>query len=194
MTLRDRRVSMSSLAVLARSATQILVRYNAIYRRLPYNLMWQHLRQITTCAHILLLCYWRYELTKSETEVSLSLAVWMIGLMEPRWREQAADAKSKIIRIAESIGELLSPIQLTAGLNLSAENVDAHLVEQSILTGGIGSSGPAPVDPFLDAQGALGSLYETFQNFNQDTSTLPVWTIDPLFLDTENAGRREWRE
>jgi hypothetical protein len=96
---------MSSLAVLARSATQIIVRYNAIYRRLPYNLMWQHLRQITTCAHVLLLCYWRYELTKSETEVSLSLAVWMIGLMEPRWREQAADAKRKIILIAESIGE-----------------------------------------------------------------------------------------
>jgi hypothetical protein len=53
---------------------------------------------------------------------------------------------------------------------------------------------PMQTDPFFDAQGALGSLYETFQNFNQDTATLPVWTIDPLFLDTEYAGRREWRE
>lgn len=98
---------MSSLSVLARSATQIIVRYNAIYRRLPYNLMWQHLRQVSTCAHIILLCYWRYEITKIEAEIQLSNAVWMLGLMEPRWREQAAEAKQKIHIVSAALGEFI---------------------------------------------------------------------------------------
>lgn len=44
---------------------------------------------------------------------------------------------------------------------------------------------PGQGENYLDAQGALGGLYETFQNFNQDPSTLPAWTIDPLFLATD---------
>lgn len=48
MTLRlaargDKRVAMASLSVLARSATQVIHRYGPIYRKLPVNLMHQHL-------------------------------------------------------------------------------------------------------------------------------------------------------
>jgi len=75
---------------------------------------------------------------------------------------------------------------LTAGLDLSPENVDANLAEQSTVLGGVGGIlARYPPETLVDAQGALGSLYETFQNFNQDTSALPSWTIDPLFLATD---------
>lgn len=199
VTLRDRRVSMSSLSVLARSATQVLVRYNAIYRRLPYNLMYQHLRQVVTCAHIVLVCFWRYEITKPEAEITLSIAVWIISLMEPRWREMASEARRKVVLVAGALGEckvnrVMTQSQmtdlleleclLTQDLDLTPEAVEARLSAGDLR--GIGNVlGNVSPETFLDAHGALGSLYETYQNFNQDTSTLPAWTIDPLFLATD---------
>lgn len=166
----DKRVSMSSLSVLARSAVQVIVRYSSIYRRLPYNLMHQHLQQIRTCANIIVLCFWKFEMTKTEAEVSIAMAVWMIGLMVPRWGKQAADASRKITQLSEAVG-----------LDISPASVDGSL--QNFSAGALASM--SSTESFIDAHGALGSLYETFQNFNQNTASLPSWTIDPLFLAAE---------
>lgn len=103
-TLNDPRLSVASYAVLARSACSILLRYHSIYRHVTYNLVWQHLRHVVTCAHIVLLCYWRFELSKAEAEQNLKMAAWMLSLMVPRWTNQASDARRKIINVANALG------------------------------------------------------------------------------------------
>lgn len=95
---------MASLAVLSRSAVKIVSCYHEIYLHLEFNLVWQHLRHLATCAHILIIAFWRFELTKAEAETALGQAVWMISLMEPKWREQASEAKRKILLIANALG------------------------------------------------------------------------------------------
>jgi hypothetical protein len=94
--------------MLARSAVQILSRYRYVYENEIYNLVWQHWKHILTCAHIVLLCFWRYELTKDEAEQNLSTALWLLKLAEPRWGDQARMAREKIESIAGAFGELSS--------------------------------------------------------------------------------------
>jgi hypothetical protein len=91
--------------MLARSAVQILSRYRYVYENEIYNLVWQHWKHILTCAHIVLLCFWRYELTKDEAEQNLSTALWLLKLAEPRWGDQARMAREKIESIAGVFGE-----------------------------------------------------------------------------------------
>lgn len=95
---------MGSLTVLARAATRILECYGDIYRRLVYNLVWQHLRHVVTCAHIIIIAYWRFELTKPEAEHVLGLATWILSLMEPRWGRQVSEANRKITLVANALG------------------------------------------------------------------------------------------
>lgn len=105
LTVNDRRLAMSSLTILARSAVKILDAYSKMYLDLAYNLVWQHVRHVVTCAHLVLLCFWRYEMTKAEAETSLGLATWMLGLMEPRWGVSASESRRKIVAVAEMMGE-----------------------------------------------------------------------------------------
>lgn len=104
-TLDDERFTMSSLAILARSSTQILARYHEWYSTSNYNLAWHHVRQITTCAHVTLICYWRQELLKGETETNLASALWILGLAEPRWTTFAQSAREKLGLVATSLGQ-----------------------------------------------------------------------------------------
>lgn len=104
MTLNDSRLSMASLAVLSRSAMKILACYYDIYLHLEYNLVWAHIRHIITSAHIVIIAFWRFELTKTEAETALGQAVWMLSLMEPRWRSQASEGRRKILLIANALG------------------------------------------------------------------------------------------
>lgn len=106
-TLEDVRLSMSSLAILARSSAQILARYHEWYSTQNYNLAWQHLRQITTCAHVTLICYCRQELLKRETEATLASAIWILGLAEPRWTTFAQSTREKLGLVADALGESL---------------------------------------------------------------------------------------
>lgn len=124
------------------------------------------------CAYVIILCFWRYEVTRTEAETSLGMAVWMISLMEPRWGHSAADSKIKVTRLAEAVGLDVNP---------SMPNVP---LDQS--SGVLPSQAMSEAEQFIDAHGALGSLYETFQNFNQTTANPGLsWTIDPLFLAAE---------
>lgn len=105
-TLKDGRLAMSSMAVLARSAMQILARYHDWYDQNHYNLIWPHLRQITTSAHIILLALERYEITKREAESSLSTAMWILRLSEPKWTDQASAARENIESVARAFGKI----------------------------------------------------------------------------------------
>lgn len=104
--LTDDRFAMSSLAILARSASQILARYHDWYTTQTYNLAWQHLRHITTCAHVSMICYWRQELLQRETETNLASAIWILSLAEPRWTTFAQSAREKIELVAHALGKL----------------------------------------------------------------------------------------
>jgi hypothetical protein len=108
----DNRFAVSSLAILARSASQILFRYHDFYLTQHYNLVWQHLLHVVTSAHLVLLCFWRFEITKREAESSLSTAVWILVLSEPRWTAQARRAREKIEAIAVSFGKSQDCVQL----------------------------------------------------------------------------------
>lgn len=96
---------MASLAVLARSTAKILECYYDIYLHVEYNLVWQHLRHLVTCAHVVIIAFWRFELTKTEAETALGQTVWMLSLMEPKWKMQASEARRKILMIANALGE-----------------------------------------------------------------------------------------
>lgn len=103
-TLTDTRLDLSTLAILSRSASQVIETY---YRQLHYAGLWLNLRQISSTAHAILLCYHRQAIGKIEAEQSLSMAAWMLGLMEPRWTDQASEARRKIILVGSALGESL---------------------------------------------------------------------------------------
>lgn len=104
-TMKDPRFNMSSLAILARSATEIMRNYHDYYSTRPYLGIWQHLRHIITSAHIGLLCFWRHELHRREAEQIVSSAVWILQLAEPRWPVLASSARLKIEEIVKAMGE-----------------------------------------------------------------------------------------
>jgi hypothetical protein len=99
-TLDDDRYAMSSIALMARSATQILARYHDWYSTENYNLAWQHLQHIITCAHVTLFCYIRQELLSRETETNLASALWILGLAEPRWTSFAVVSRERLKAIS----------------------------------------------------------------------------------------------
>lgn len=105
MTLNDRRLALSSLSILARSAIKVISAYARIYAATQYNLVWQNVRQISTCAQLVLLCFWRFEITRHEAEDAIGSAAWMLQLMEPRWGVSASEQRRKILIIADTMGE-----------------------------------------------------------------------------------------
>lgn len=105
IVMNDERFAMSSLAILSRSASQILSRYHEWYSSQVYNLSWQHLHHITTCANVTLFCYWRHELLKQEAEVNLNSAIWILQLAQPRWTTFAQTSRERIERVCEAFGE-----------------------------------------------------------------------------------------
>lgn len=111
--IEDFRFAVSCLSVLARSASQILTRYQDFYISQHYNLVWQHLRHIVTAAHVTLLCFWRFELTKREAEQSLSTAISILHLFQPRWGMQASGPRERIEAIALRFGTLRLLTRLT---------------------------------------------------------------------------------
>jgi hypothetical protein len=158
VTLNDSRLSMSSLAVLSRSALKILACYYEMYLRHEYNLIWLHLRHLVTCAHIVIIAHWRFELTKAEAETALGQALWIIGLMEVRWRTQASEARRKILQVANALALPVVPPPTPA-------------VSDSFY------EGPGMLD-----QSTLGVLYEAFDAAVNAQTPMSGWTIDSLFL------------
>jgi hypothetical protein len=106
-TLEDERFTMSSMAILARASTQILTAYHEWYSTQSFNLMWQQLRHVITCAHITILCHVRFELLKEEAEANLVKVFWILALSEPRWTDQVQSARSKIEQMASVFGKSL---------------------------------------------------------------------------------------
>jgi len=114
--LEDERFTMSSMAILARASTQILTAYHEWYSTQSFNLMWQQLRHVITCAHITILCHVRFELLKEEAEANLVKVFWILALSEPRWTDQVQSARSKIEQMASVFGKSSSLSSLISGL------------------------------------------------------------------------------
>ena len=107
-TLEDERFLMSSMAILARASTQILTAYYEWYSTQTFNLMWQQLRHVVTCAHITILCHVRFELLKEEAEANLVKVFSILALSEPRWTDQVKSARMKIEQVATAFGQYSS--------------------------------------------------------------------------------------
>jgi hypothetical protein len=100
------------MAILARASTQILTAYHEWYSTQSFNLMWQQLRHVITCAHITILCHSRYELLKEEAEANLVKVFWILALSEPRWTVQVQSARSKVEQMASAFGKSSSHAKL----------------------------------------------------------------------------------
>jgi hypothetical protein len=96
-------LTVSSLAIIARSATQILLAYRAIYRTRVYNLAWPQLRRVVTCAQLILQCYWRYELQKEEAETAMRIVFELLDTLRARWRS-ASTARDSLWELTMGLG------------------------------------------------------------------------------------------
>jgi hypothetical protein len=97
-------LTVSSLAIIARSATQILLVYRAIYRTGQFNLAWPHLRRVLTCGQLIVQCYWRYELQKEEAEIAMQMAFELLDKLALRWKS-ATPARASLWELARGLGE-----------------------------------------------------------------------------------------
>jgi hypothetical protein len=97
-------LTVSSLAIIARSATQILLAYRAIYRTRVYNLAWPQLRRVVTCGQLILQCYWRYELQKEEAETMMRIVFELLDTLQARWRS-ASTVRASLTELTKGLGE-----------------------------------------------------------------------------------------
>ena len=166
--LEDDRFAMSSLAILARASTQILTAYHEWYSTQSFNLMWQQLRHVITCAHITILCYVRFELLKEEAEANLVKVFWILALSEPRWTDQVQSARVKIEEMATAFGRssrissanrlgLITPTQrsfdealFAAMTNEATQLNDGDYLSGMLFTDPVNDSGVVPKTTIFD--------------------------------------------
>lgn len=200
---------------MARSASKIIEVYYSSISSEMYNCMWTQLRQITTCAHVVLFLLTRYEMRKQEAEDLLSKACWILDLWAVRWKKQAADARAKILMIAQAFG-LDVPIihrsdsQWTgtpathsdnnshtqdhvdnANSNLPVDQVPPQPMSQVSQPHQL----PQPLPP-LPPQAAmqpqfdfrnLGFLFEAFDPSAQTNQPQVPWGLDNIWLSQDNV-------
>lgn len=213
MTMNDRRVSVASMAMMARSAAKIIETYYSAISSDSYNCMWTQLRQITTCAHVVLFLVTKYEMRKSEAEDLLSKACWIIDLWAVRWKKQAADARSKILMVAQAFGLDVPIIHRSdsqwAGTphSHSEQSHTQDHIEPSPSSIPVNHVPPPPMPqqvpppqqlpqplPPLPPPGAmqpqfdlrnLGFLYETFDPSTQANQPQAPWGFDNIWLSQD---------
>lgn len=69
------------------------------------NMVWQHLKIVVACAHIVLFSFWRYELREDEAARALDLSLEVLMAMQPRWGLQIEDAVHNIHVMADVVGK-----------------------------------------------------------------------------------------
>ena len=77
-------LGLASLSTIARSVSRILQSYHTITSDERFVPKWAELRRITTCAHLLVLCYWEKEFAREEAETLAADVGSLLKWMEPR--------------------------------------------------------------------------------------------------------------
>lgn len=95
---------------MARAASNMIESCASAMSFMMYNAIWTQLRQMITCAHVILYLYSKYEVRRPEAEDLLSKACWVIDLFSVRWRKPASDARAKILMVAQVFGELVRDV------------------------------------------------------------------------------------
>ncbi len=105
-SLNDPSRSVISIALMARSAAQIIFAYEKMYRTGKQNLPWPQVRRTCTAAEIILLAYSRYELDRREAGNLMTIALGLMRTQGVRWKS-AAEVRGCLIQLSEALSGLM---------------------------------------------------------------------------------------
>ncbi|KAI5479125.1 major facilitator superfamily domain-containing protein [Pseudohyphozyma bogoriensis] len=96
------RANMGTTAVLARSASQIIASYHLIFSNGHFNLSWHQLRRVTTCAHLIIICFTLGEIAYFEACELLQTVCQLLAVLQTRW-QQARPLYQSISTVATAL-------------------------------------------------------------------------------------------
>lgn len=98
-------LGMSSLAVLARSATLLLVHYERIFLTTRFvNCAWTVFARIVGAGHVVLQALWRGEMIRGEAAEYMGKVMWFLSKLETRWFMSAPLARSNFQTLMTALG------------------------------------------------------------------------------------------
>lgn len=210
-SLNDPSRSVISLALMARSAAQIILAYEKMYRTGKQNLPWPQVRRTCTAAEIILLSYSRYELDRREAGNLMTIALGLMKTQGVRWKS-AAEVRRNLIRLSEALCEFLCMmiviVRADSSHQLSALPIKVDLdereypsstpiIQQEILTGSssYGAGQSVPSSSNLGAFPGGTSLYSN-ASLPQDTilygGAVEEGYWDPFANMNQDIGLVEW--
>ncbi|GAA5993624.1 hypothetical protein JCM10908_000647 [Rhodotorula pacifica] len=122
-------LGISSLAVLARSATLLLQHYESIFLTTRYiNCAWTVFARIVGAGHVVLQTLWRGEMVRLEAAELMGKVLWFLGKLETRWTETAALARKNFLTLMDALAQQSSPVSTTAAVcsATASPSVSAH--------------------------------------------------------------------
>lgn len=97
-------LGISSLAILARSATLLLQHYERIFLTTHYvNCAWTVFARIVGAGHVVLQAVWRGEMIRLEAADLMGKVLWFLGKLETRWTETAAVARKNFLTLMDAL-------------------------------------------------------------------------------------------
>ena len=97
-------LGISSLAILARSATLLLQHYERIFLTTHYvNCAWTVLARIVGAGHVVLQAVWRGEMIRLEAADLMGKVLWFLSKLETRWTETAAVARKNFLTLMDAL-------------------------------------------------------------------------------------------
>lgn len=100
----DPTLGISSLAILARSATLLLQHYERIFLTTHYvNCAWTVFARIIGAGHVVLQAVWRGEMIRLEAADLMGKVLWFLDKLETRWTETAAVARKNFLTLMDAL-------------------------------------------------------------------------------------------
>ncbi|KAG0654111.1 hypothetical protein C6P46_001964 [Rhodotorula mucilaginosa] len=97
-------LGISSLAILARSATLLLQHYERIFLTTHYvNCAWTVFARIVGAGHVVLQAVWRGEMIRLEAADLMGKVLWFLSKLETRWTETAAVARKNFLTLMDAL-------------------------------------------------------------------------------------------
>lgn len=102
--LRDPLLRHSSLSICARAALAIVQFHRHVVSAALLNLPWMQVRRMTISIYIILIAFWRGEITRSECEQALDSSLEVLCVLGTRWAS-ALQVQQIVIQLATRSGE-----------------------------------------------------------------------------------------
>lgn len=201
-------LGISSLAILARSATLLLQHYERIFLTTHYvNCAWTVFARIVGAGHVVLQALWRGEMIRLEAAELMGKVLWFLSKLETRWTETAALARKNFLTLMDALGTsrvlerarssaLYSDVSTPASGSCWIFRADLEAVA-FVLSASLASHQPSPsssTNPMTDHSPSFASSLSappvgSEQIPNAPTEPLSDWPLDNgLFDDTWMLG------